>query len=317
MKTNTGSVRRNGQAELRQNLSDAIEASGLSRAAISRESGVPYGRLSNVVAGLGWATREDMDKVCAVLEISVDEIKGDSLWKTDFDRYVEFDYYPWQQPTTVDDPDETLRERRKTRAICCDCGALRIAGAAWTNFTFDKPGEVRLTDMLSCRWCDRETRHALLNLDDNRNSDEEQNKAPTREQEAREELNDLVVWLRSFNVHVQSRDYEPAERNDGTVQIVSVRCRWDDVAHRWLVGVNSNLPARAQVACIKHLWEDRLAAFDLDHEQRYRWWVADGAWAHVMRDVDDDLARLLSVGRPTLALEAREAIASETSEVQR
>lgn len=307
-------VRHNGQQDIRDNLTTLLADAGMTRAALCREADVPYGRLTAAMASNGWFYEADVEAIANVLDVSLDELRGGSLWRDQHDRYVEFDHRPGTDPNAR--TDDELEADNLARAICCECGTLRIVragfvGRAASLFRND-PGQPRLVERTTCKTCDAETKHAVLNNAEDRNADEDQNHQPNAAVRARLELAELVDRLAGFNVDVHFRSCGKKRREEGYVWSY----KYDESKSRWRIEIDPNLPPRAQVLCINRLWSqiavDEFDGIDWDpRETGVMGCAGSGTWESATDDLLDDIQRHLHVEKARLAQHVRDSLTEQ------
>lgn len=308
-------VRKNGQAELRENLRTAMRESGRSQRSIIDEAGVGY---SHVIGGMNdnnWISVEAVEAIAAVLEIQPDELLGESIYKHERDRYAEYDHPSPEEQARRDKVAAVRAEAAggedRTRALCCTCGALRSAswaGGMEYNPRWDSYNHGRQLVRLDCVQCREKTRHAVIlsATDEDRDAAEQFDHAPTREQESQRERDSLIARLASFGVDVHYRPRREKYRRDGFL----LRYLWDEAKERWRIEVDPNAPARVQVLALENTWA--AIAHD-DHD--VSWDPRDGVsmsygsetWGLAADELLEDVQRFLDVERRRLVRDARDA----------
>lgn len=319
---NTIVVRRNGQAQLRENLRAAIKQAGRTQSSVAAAAGVKYTHLAGGLNGNNWMTRDAVAALARELEVSVDELMGTSIFKDQTDRFAEFDDTKQRLARRAAEVAAEQKARcgeiaaGKTRALCCTCGSLRTIptkgiyamdseGESW-GFS-DRRGGGRYLRTMKCFTCGEQTRHAILRADDNRDVAEQWDQAPTLLSLARAELAAELERLAGFNVEVTFRQQRRKNRTKG----FAVAYDYDEAKSQWRIEIDPNLPPRAQVRLLKSTW-DKIARneFDVDWDPRDGVIVApsDTCWEAVTDDLMQDMTRFLSVERRKLVQQARDDI---------
>lgn len=301
-------VRANGQQEMRDNLAAMLADAGMTRAALCREAGLPYSRLTAAMSSHGWFYEADVEAIANVLDVSVDEIRGDSLWRDQRDRYIEFDHRPGSNP--AEQTDDELDARHLARGLCCICGTLRILHATWDNW-LDDAGQTRHVRTATCRTCDAETKHAVLNNGDDRNADEEEDRRPTRADIARRDLQAFIDRVAEFGVDVHYDTCVRSLREKG----YAATCEYDESKSRWRFEVDPNLPPRAQLKLLEYVWS-RVAVgsfenSDLNPRDGIAITPFNDMWSSAIDDLVDDIKRHLHVEKARLAQHVRDHLADQ------
>lgn len=317
-------VRVNGQRELRNNLRTALKEAGLTQSAAARQAGVGEARVTN---GLGttntnWLSRETVTALADLLEISVDELVGDSIFVDQRDQRERFHYRP-PEFDALDRRDAERAAKKKaeresraakgsTRALCCECGALRTCSAKrYRVERLDLHGGRRYMEKLKCSTCDEVTMHAVLIGKGDRDKAEELDRQPTRYALALRERDQLIERLREFNVKVTFRPGRTSKESD---LFLFNYYGFNSNTMQWEIYLDENLPPRAQVQMLAYDWE-RISSGDrrdIDWDPREGVWTdaRDSDWDKAADDLVADIDRFLSIERERMVFDIRDELAS-------
>lgn len=316
MATNYGVLVRPAQMDLRDNIRDLAKRNGWTFVTLARNAGMKYAHLTQAMSANRWFTEDEVTDLADALEVAVDELMGESVFKT-ASRGSKFDLpRPWEIKEDVGSG--------AGRALCCECGTFRrytvaeIDPRTHIHHGTDPAGRRMVAD-LKCRTCDRITRHAEIRGGTGAAAsyDEEEMRAPTREQEAMARRDSLVQRLAGFNVdvHFRARRKEK-ERAEGYTTCYS----FDESKDRWRVEIDPNAPARVQSVALLSAW--RAIAMDdhnVDWDPRKGVVSAqnEAVWEAAVDDLVADIARFLPLERQRLRVSVTDEVAREDVEAGR
>ena len=317
-----GWIRRNGQAEMRENVRAALKQARISQSAAAKQAGIGYPHLVGALGRSSWFTREDIDALAELLEMSADELIGGSIFKDQRDRHAEFDHAPpevveWRaqrdaelEQEAAEHADATRVGPGRTRALCCECGALRTCSDSRGLIADESPESQwcigsrrgRFTIHLQCSSCREVTRHAALRTDVNRDQAEQFMRIPTRLDEAIRERDDLLARLADFNVHVEMVDEVDYQERG--------HCALIDYRDGWSIQLAASLPPRAQVAALEQSWK-WIASGDFGVKWNVQkkglvFGLKETVWSTVADELVEDIERLVNMERRRLALHAKD-----------
>lgn len=326
-------VRMNGQADLRANIRSALRDAKLSQRKAAEDAGIKYNGLVAALNSVGWLTRDDATALAGILDLTVDELVGASIFKDQRDRYAEFDHMPpeserrkrWLESKAAEEAKRAAElSKGRTRALCCQCGALRTCNARrhrWeptVGGTYQPRDGHRVTEDLKCFECQEITTHAVLLAHDHRNDVEVADRAPSRHALAIRDLEGQVKRLAEFNVSVT---YRPgyAKRKDDMDLFYSSGYEYNNNAAQWEISLDENMAPRLQVLMLQEYWR-RISNDDhgVDWDPRGGVWTTPGAdaWELVADELLDDVRRQLHVERSRMVLDLQDSTGRDDSSAQ-
>ncbi|MCD4525250.1 helix-turn-helix domain-containing protein [Nocardioides sp. cx-173] len=314
----------NGQEELRANLRAAIKEAGLTQSGAAAAAGVTYTHLTGGLKGDNWLKREAVEALAKVLGTGSADLMGGSIFKEQRDRYAAFDRAPdsvlaWRQEQEAAQTQRLadLAEGR-TRALCCECGALRTCTTRGLYPTPENssPGpHGRFIRTLHCSSCDAQTVHAILRADEDRDCAEKWDAAPTASDLGRKELDELIQRVTSFGVDIHLRPRGKKQR----AQEYACLYEYDESKSQWRIEVDPNIPVRAQIELLDYAWRS-IAMNDFGDVQ----WnpkqdgtvlkPSDSGWAQATDDLMSDLSRFLTLERRRLVQHVQDQVAAANSD---
>jgi hypothetical protein len=337
-------VRINGQAEMRENVREAIKRIG-TQDAVAMQAGLTFNKVAAFLGKNRWLARDELEALAKVVEVPADELIGNSIFKEDDDRYAEFDH----RPSDVVGPDhdrETAAYKRgvadalgylkkeekekdrhepttpikatdRTRALCCHCGALRTCRADRKGYEPDEGDNSRTAARrciirLKCETCGQVTQHAVLRLDEDRDAAELFSRIPTEGEVARRDLDQLIDRLAGFSVDVHFHaGWKPQhdDRDDWNGEPYPLRYEWDTSKSRWRIDLDPAAPASVLLHLLTTTWKS-IAEDDFDHEWDSRTTptimrAGESTWADAADDLVIDLRRFMTMERERLVLDVR------------
>lgn len=319
-------IRGNGQAELRANLRAAIRSAGLTQSAAAAEAGIGYNHLVGFLANNNWLSREAAAALAAIVRVPMADLVGRSIFNDQTDRFEEFDFAPdfsrrrcWDaSPKQADAPDEPATPEGRTRALCCQCGTLRLTSPdGGRGFVGDLEPRARMTKELVCRACGEETTHAVLRLeaDPYRDAAETADHQPTKSAEAAAERDSEIRRLAGFNVDVTyvCRRARTKSKLDRYVS----GCFFNDATERWRIELDPRAPARVHLHQLKAHWAEIASNDfgDIDWDPRTSGTLAlarDETWRAATDDLVDDIRRFMTAEHSRMLLAINDEISSAT-----
>ena len=307
MATSYGVLVKGAQMDLRDNIRELTKRMGWTLAQLARETDIKYGILTQGLSGLRWFTEDEVAALAAVLEVAVDELMGESVFKAEA-RGSKFDR-PHRLHAGADVGTGT------GRALCCECGTFRRFGTGDVDYTAtnvhdgsDDPLGRRMVTTLKCRTCEKPTLHAELRPEgEHRDTAEVESKAPTREQEATAERNEFIERLTGFNVDIHFRNRGKKSREKG----YAARYEYDESKSRWRIEVSPSLPARMQTDCLRWAWKNISTGIhnvDWDPKDGVIFAVTDTGWANAVDELIEDLRRALPIEQQKMRLAVSDEI---------
>lgn len=293
-------VRINAQLELRENIRTSAKERRLTQRQLADGARIKFTRLTTCLNQPGWLTKDEVEAIARVLEMSVDELLGGSIFKGD-PREQTFNFRPLAHggaPLAEQAPPPAERKR----AMCCVCGALRFWSTVGTSFVPDLEPQARMLRDLTCATCREVTRHALLKANDEyRDTAERSDYAPTRGEQTQRAVQDLIERITSFNGDVAFRVF-----GEGTKDVPpTVAYKWDESKSRWRFEINPCAPAAVQLSALREAWKDVASGqFEgVDWDPRRGVSIRPGAssWSTAVDDLIRDLQTRSAVERRRIA----------------
>lgn len=316
MATSYSTLVRGAQLDLRDNIRDLAKINAWTLADLAREADMKYGLLTQGLSGNRWFTEPEVTALANVLEVAVDELMGESVFKADA-RGSKFDKpHPARGGVDVG--------TGYGRALCCECGTFRRFGTGdvdylKTNVSDGAPDPLgrRMVTTLRCRTCDRATLHAEL-----RHAGEHQDHAealmygPTKEQEAIERRDALIVRLAGFNVDV---DFRPRRREKHRAEGYLSCYSFDEAKTRWRIEIDPNAPARVQSVALLAAWTAISTDnhnVDWDPRKGVMSSVADTAWEVAVDDLIEDIRSAMPVELQRMRVEIADEVALDNASAE-
>lgn len=312
-------VRMNGQADLRANVRAALKGAGLSQRAGAEKAGIKYNSVVAFLNSNSWLRRDDAEALARALDVTISQLLGQSIFKEDRERYAEFDHRPPEseqrrQWLEANEAAEAERARElsagRTRALCCQCGALRTCNARRSRWeptiggSYQPRDGHRVTEQLKCFECREITTHAVLLAHDHRDDVEAADRAPSRYAVAMRERDDQIKRLEQFNVTVTYRRGFAKEGDSETFYATGYE--FNNNTQQWEISLDENMPPRLQVLMLQKCWH-RISNDDhgVDWDPRGGVWTSSGsdAWEVVADELIDDVRRQLHVERTRMVLD--------------
>lgn len=307
------------QRDLRDNIRDLAKVHNLTLADLARTAEMKYALLTQALAGNRWFAEDEVAALANALEVAVDELMGQSVFKADA-RGSQFDRpHPARAGADIG--------TGNGRAICCGCGTFRrftfadvdYLGTNVADLAADPLGRRSITN-LKCRTCGHVTLHAELRQDRQRDIAEEVMYGPTKEQEAAQKRDRLVTRLSEFNVDVHFRHRGRRSRAEG----YGAMFEYDDSKSQWRIEISPALPTPTQLRLLEFAWKKiSTADFDdcSDWDPREGTVIkpAESDWDAAVEALIEDIKRSLPVDQQKLRLEVADEVALDAarSEVDR
>lgn len=291
----------NGQRDLRANIRSAIGALGITQRRAAELAEMKYSALVQGLAGNRWLARPEVERLAAVLDADCTSLMGESIFK-EAATINEFDYRPPEFGGSAPiDTSEPLDPRRR-RALCCECGTLRIcADRSEIRDNVRKDGR-RMLGHLECVTCNEITRHALLRDHDGEyaHAAEEVDHRPSRSRQAARELATLVRRVESFNVDVHIVREATSKK--------AIYYEYDESKSRWRIELNDVAPSEMLLTGLSHCWRSIATGewgehVTWDPAEGTAWSIRDGGWSTVTDNLIEDIQRFGPVERRRMAMD--------------
>ncbi|WP_141007046.1 helix-turn-helix domain-containing protein [Nocardioides humi] len=282
----------------------------------AKAAGISYSKLTQGMSANRWFLEDEVASLAAALEVSVDELMGESLFKATA-RGSKFDK---PRPRTVGEDVGTGRGR----ALCCECGTFRRFTVAEEVYdgkhvmdVSDDPLGRRMLTTVPCRNCGKDTTHAVLRTDKHRDVAEEWMAEPTREQQAVADRDRLIRRIAEFGVDVHFRTRRPKDRSRGFL----MKYEFDESKDRWRIEIDPNAPGRVQHLALVDAWH-RIATDQ--HGDDVDWDPRDGVvstgkgalWSVAVEELVVDIRRALPMEGQKMRLTAIDGMARAEEKAQ-
>lgn len=254
------------QRDLCGNIRALLADRGLAHRHLAEVLGLPTAHVSNRMNAQWWS-RDEVQVVADFLEVPFDELLGESLFKDD-PRLEERRRERRAESRRVNaelraeriakQQGEAQRDCDVTSALCCECGAMRKVSSRLSGLTLDDAGDVRgrMTKDLRCGRCGTTTTHALLRTGQFADAAEFAMYRPTREQNARRDLDKLIGRLRGFGVEVAEWDVNKRRTERWIRQGADcLRVEFDASKAQWRFDLHPGVPALTLLPVLQRIWK--------------------------------------------------------------
>lgn len=247
------------QRELRGNIRTILTERGLKYRHLAEALEMPTPHVNNRMGAQWWA-RDEVQAVADFLEVSFDELLGNSLFKGDpeIQRRQEARRAETRATRAAEAEEAAERLKNSVPALCCECGAMRKVGRN-AGLALHDSGDIRgrMTKELRCEPCGTMTTHALLRTGEFADHAEALMRRPTKEQTARRDLDKLIGHLRAFGVEVaewtmSQRRTAYWTRSGGAS---ALRVEFDESKSQWRFDLHPGVPALTLLPMLRRIWK--------------------------------------------------------------